>query len=387
MNVDLRIVWGVGLVGAIPGCGIAADLGNDEGRPQAGGGDAGVVDEWTLPPGTVVMDVPGVEAGVNELAVDSEYLYFVPAEPVNTGGGRLLRCEKTNCGATTVEIHRVPSENGRIGALSVIGDQIGMLEYFTHAEDSLTTCVAPDCRDLVEIDGLLPNVNKPSFEPGAVEWGQRDDDAVYRCSVPGCRSGPELIVQGIGADRVFHSGDVRILVEANFVWRLVEAPEAPEVLALGPESRSLGFPGFDDRLFDYSTLGPPLVAIEGDWLYAAFEGDCQELAYYGCSIGRWPLRGYGPREIVFASDEEILAMDLSDGELTLLLRGSGLAFQTATCRVEDCAGTLRRLADGEQAFAFDSERVFWARGPRNPTESPAIEAFPRIYSAPRLPVP
>jgi hypothetical protein len=357
---------------AASGCGITADLGEDyEPRPNGEGVVGGAPGASTGASSELVYGVDDGVESIELLAISGEYLYFprtVKRGETQTGAS-LMRCEKTNCAKTARVV--LDSPYGRIAALQVVGDRIGMVEQGGSA--SITTCTAPDCTDLVRI-GNLRFVAGIRFEHDAVEWGQSQDHAIYRCTLPHCEVGPELALGGIDAYDILRSGEVKIIQDGWNVWRL--SGGEIELLELGAVSRSLG--GLGTVPPDNPELSVRQLSIDGDWLYASNSAS---------TIARWPLRGYGPRQVILDRDRSNPDFTVHHGELaartygldTDPLESSSVAF----CRVDACDETLvEASAPGwASALVWDEDRWYWAWG------SSDTPGRLEIRSSPRLPVP
>jgi hypothetical protein len=354
---------------AASGCGITADLGDDY-EPRPNGDDAGGAPGASTASSELVYGVDSIDS-IDALAISGDYLYFT--RTAHQGevrpAARLMRCEKTNCAKTARSV--LDSPYTRIAALQIAGDRIGIVEEGDSA--SITTCTAPDCTDLVRI-GNLRYVAGIRFEHDAVDWAQSQDRAIYRCTLPYCEAGPELAFGGIDAYDILRSDEVTIIQDGWNVWRL--SGGEIELLELGAVSRSLGGIGTvppDDR-----GLSVRQLSIDGDWLYASNSAS---------TIARWPLRGYGPRQVILDRDRVNPDFTVHDGELAARTYESDVdplaSTAVAFCRVDACDDTLKEaFAPGwASAIVWDEDRWYWAWNSAGSPSRMEIRSSPRL-SAP-----
>jgi hypothetical protein len=360
----------VALALAASGCGITADLGDDY-EPRPNGEAAGQEPGGSgASPGELVYGVDDGIESIDMLAISGEYLYF--PRTVRQGeiqlAARLMRCEKTNCAKTAQAVLDSPYRT--IAALQIVGDRIGIVEQ--GASSSITTCTAPDCTDLVRI-GNLRSVGGIRFEHDAVEWAQSDDGAIYRCTLPHCEAGPELVLGGIGANAILRSDEVTIIQAGHEVWRLLGTEL--ELLELGAVSRSLG--GIGAVPPDTSESSIRQVVLDGDWLYASSSAS---------TIARWPLRGYGPRQTIFDRGRPIPNFTVHDGELAARTYGYDAdpleATSVAFCRADACDDTLEEaFAPGwASAIVWDEDRWYWAWNSAHSPGRMEIRSSPRLVA-------
>jgi hypothetical protein len=364
---------------ATHGCGQTADLGtdaaphsDDPGSSESPGGSRGAS-------GDFVFRAQDSVNSTRVLAIAGDHLYF----PVERSDGlsfrtQLMRCEKANCTQTAQAIFETPDS---IEKLQVFGDRIGMVE--AGHSSAITTCELPDCTDVFKLDGLRHGASGCFFAADSIEWSQVNDEAVYRCAMPGCDGGPELLFAGIVAHQILRSDEVTILHAGRFVWRISGDASKPELLELGAESRTLG--GLDAEASDDPGSAVGVVAIDGDWLYGSLHTGCTTESGF-CTVARWPLRGYGPRELIFTGDRPIPDFTVYGGELAARTFRLDVAPWESSwislCRTDDCPNTLQEIfAPGWMAaLVSDDDRWYWAWNADDPSDM-------EIRSAPRLPVP
>ena len=357
---------------AASGCGITADLGDDyEPRPDGGGVGGAAPGASTGAPSDLVYGVDDGIESIDLLAISGEYLYFPKAVRRGEAGfnASLMRCEKTNCAKTAQVVLDSPYRT--IAALEIVGDRIGMVEEGDSA--SITTCTAPDCTDLMRIANLR-YVGGIRFEHDAVEWAHGEDRAIYRCTLPHCEAGPELVLGDVGAYDILRSDEVTIIQDGSNVWRL--SGGEIELLELGAVSRSLG--GIGTVPPDDPELSVRQLSIDGDWLYASNSAS---------TIARWPLRGYGPRQVILDRDRSNPDFTVHEGELAARtfgldsdpLESSSVAF----CRVDACDDTLEEaFAPGwASAIVWGEDRWYWAWNSADNPSRLEIRSSPRL-SAP-----
>ena len=360
------------------GCG-KADLGGDTKPPPDGAGPPDGSPASTDERGDLVFGADDSAGHAQVLAIAGDDLYF----PLQHGNGigfntQLIRCKKTNCAETMQAVYETPNT---IDTLQVFGDRLGIAE---RAENStILTCALPDCSDRFRLDGLRYGVGGCWFEADSVEWSQTNDNAVYRCALPGCDGGPQLLFAGISAIQILRSDEVTILSDAGTVWRIAGKHSAPERLELGAESRTLGSLGAEISGDPEVAVGG--VAVDGDWLYAMDRTGCETVSGF-CAVARWPLRGYGPRQVIFEGNRPIPGFSVHRGELAALTYGVDAdpwnATEISVCRTDACSETRRDLlaAGWTSALTSDDERWYWVWNSDLPGKM-------EIRSTPRLDAP
>jgi hypothetical protein len=354
---------------AASGCGITADLGDDY-EPRPNGEDAAQEPGVSTASSDLVYGIDDGLDSIERLAISGEYLYFtkaVPKSDVRTTTS-LMRCEKTNCAKTAQVVLDSPYRT--IAALQIVGDRIGIVEEGDSS--SITTCTAPGCTDPVRI-GNLRSLGSIRFEHDVVEWAQSGDRAIYRCTLPHCEGGPELVLGGIDAREFLRSDEVTIIQEGRYVWRL--SGDERELIELGAVSRKLE--DFDSIPANDSEASIRQLVLDGDWLYASSSAS---------TIARWPLRGYGPRQVIFDRGRPIPEFSVHDGELAARTYGFDIDPLESTsisfCRVDACDDTLKEaFAPGwASALVWDEDRWYWAWGSSDTPGRLEIRSSPRLVA-------
>jgi hypothetical protein len=192
--------------------------------------------------------------------------------------------------------------------------------------------------------------------------------------LPNCEAGPELVLGDVDAHTILRSDEVTIIQEGRNVWRL--SGGELERLELGAVSRSLG--GIDAVPTGDSEVLIRQVVLDGDWLYASSSDS---------TIARWPLRGYGPRQMIFDRGRGVPSYTVHDGELAARTYESDVdplaSTSVAFCRVDACDDTLKEaFAPGwASAIVWDEDRWYWAWNSAGSPSHMEIRSSPRL-SAP-----
>ncbi len=342
---------------AAAGCG-QADLGGDAAPEPSGSEEKDGAPTSMGASGDLVYREGDAANHTEVLAIAGDYLYF-PVEH-SAGHGRsadLMRCEKTDCAKTAKVVYETQNT---IDTLQVFDGRLGIAER--GERPAIITCALPDCRVQFRLDGLRDGIGGCHFEADSIEWSHGNDNAVYRCALPDCESGPELLLAGIRVHKILRSKEVTILQEGDNVRRISGDVSTLELLELGEESRTLGNPPAAETSVDFeASVGD--VAIDGDWIYASQKGRCETGGF--CAIARWPLRGYGPRQVIFDGNRPIPGFSVYRGELAARTYGFGVepwnATEISVCRTDACSETRRDLlAPGwTSALVSDDERWYW----------------------------
>jgi len=352
------------------------------------------------------------QTSIFDLAVAGDFLYFSQAGDLPRTG--LYRCRKSDCQATVEGLLKA-----EVGRLQLFGERLGVATWTT-GNVWLGSYALPAASDEQIAIRDLPGQNLISsyFSHGFVYFLLLVDAGIYRCALPNCPAGPELLSHTGGirsnfeiradAERVFWSDKSFIYRAADYGRKpaqrllpdelLSEAPSTPdpEDAEEGPKERVESITAGDGAVYaviSHSETGGPCNYLDQILAEGQIGAPCPH------RLVRWPSDG-GPSETLLSSNSYLGSLELFDGELTWLgpsLRSptNSVAATISTCRVEACEATKRDLGEGREdspALVADDSHVYWLENvfSSSTTSGGTIDTgstINEIRRAPRLPRP
>jgi hypothetical protein len=192
------------------------------------------------------------------------------------------------------------------------------------------------------------------------------DSSLYRCSLPDCGGGPDVVWSGSGeGTKISATEDVVIWVANDVLFRsLAHGSAAPEALIPGEQLRAVSPEAF--RMENSSSVTVVNATADSGMIYAASR-EMQKCSMGECvyEIARWPAKG-GQRETLWNSAAAVADLFVANGELVWAAAVEPRQypeFELASCRAEACAETKRHLGflvtGSPISVVADSEHIYW----------------------------
>jgi hypothetical protein len=328
-------------------------------------------------------------SNLSALLVDDSHLYLSSNPSDESGDSSLQRTNKTE---SWRNVDTIASQGVLLSATALSVGKLGWVNY-----KGLQMCDAPNCSDIQVVDSVT--VDASYSEPIAwdatnVYWPLLSDHAIYRCDLPRCQLGPQLVATNAGPLSLAVVQEYLYWHDATYgILRTpLDGSAQPEQLTLGEAtawvSRSLSTGVTQSPCIHH-------VAIDGPFVYASLmvEPDCTPIASSdSVSLVRWKYAEPGAaRETVLNNDTslyEAAYMLVFDAEVVWATIGGDLW----SCRAEQCAATKRQL--GVKAYidfamnyrngpiAADDQYLYWFSGecynPGPESEACNLKRTPRI---------
>lgn len=343
-------------------CGGNVDLGGrDQDPPPIVDEPDGVLpDDPHLVKSERTLELGDVRAS-GPIAVAGDDLYLAGYDRDGSGSG-LFRCKKSRCQST---FQRLPGVNDVISVLQQDGDRLAIVG--NEPDRWIGSYALPDVNDRQVVLESLPSYEQFAalFHGGFAFWPMRMDRAYYRCAMPKCAGGPRKLLDVDLAGRAAGDGDLVFINVRGQIVRMARLGDGTIEHLLPDDTLSPAPPlpedGSEEEVPEYAQL----VAVSAGRLYASVQPE-------GCSkcpwlIASWPVGG-GPREELLRVEGQIVDLLVLGQELAWVIRREGSEIgELATCRVEACSDTLRRLGpiDGTPpGMAGDDERIYWVEKER-----------------------
>ncbi|HYQ15356.1 MAG TPA: hypothetical protein VEQ58_06360 [Polyangiaceae bacterium] len=379
-----KLVW-LPLLGALAcvACGGNVNLG---GKPGPSSEPDGNDDEPTGPDAPVGKSVAVFPdpIRVNLMAVAGDYLY------VGNDEG-LSRCLKRNC-IPTLEL--VPNVAGSLNSLQVYEDRLAVTHSSTDELWFADYSLPLGARENVVIRDLPPlGSATPLWHGGFLYWHLNLDSKIYRCALPSCATGPELVGSYLNDTDMSADGEMLFWFAYRAIYRSPNRGGGPVVALLPDATLSEAPPEALVEPLDTPLDMPTALTTSAGMLYVALARaqpnppTCGESCPH--SIMRWPVEG-GAGEELFTSNGAIDRMYAFGGEL--IWHDIPSTFRESTlwsCLADNCVSTRRKLgqvsATQTQVVADDTS-VYWLEAVSDGVAFDGSMRFANgaIHRAPRL---
>jgi hypothetical protein len=369
------LVWLVVLAASpIGGCGGKVNLGEKRAEQPTGDPCGEPCSERPGGPeptvGELVAQLPD-DTHFEHLAVAGDFLYLGNYKGVS-------RCQKANC-VPSLE----PLSTVRDGVASLRADGsflgIGYSGFYPPAKAWLATYSQPAGANEHVVFDELPSgdgVYALLWYGGFVYWPLNTDQRVYRCALPDCEDGPEMVgsftePQYFAPGSLQADGELVFYSDRSFIYRY-EIGGGRAVALHADESLSEALPTsqMDDGSLEsafvesIATASGKLYASVG---HATSASSCDETCPH--EIVRWPVRG-GVRQTLVSSQELLGPVFAFGDELVWIAANRRRGYESSavlhSCLADDCAETTRTLGlvVGSTTVAADTH-LYWFEGTPN----------------------
>lgn len=326
---------------------------------------------------------------VTGLVVDRTYLYLKSLANAESDSYYLQRCRKSDCWRSLTSIARLGWPKG--------GTQLNVGQLGWVNDLGLQLCHAPECRDVELVQGatFAPSWSVVfAWDQGYAYWFLQPDHSIYRCSLPNCASGPELVASNAWALDMTLVGEQLYWLDYEYgILRITsDGKTQPEQLTLQQQTAWVPL-----RVELATTPGPSVfaIAIEGPFIYAAlvvdesWKSSPSSRPFAGTDLVRWRYADAGAqRELLLTADatfDSSMFMRVFDGEVVWGTSDGNLW----SCLAENCAATKRQFGvDGNvdygRSIASDEQYIYWLSGKLS-GKCEATGTCPDVWNVKRTP--